>query len=708
MPNIKNIKIYLLSILVALITSACEAQENQEKENLEEENHMYTNELINQTSPYLLQHAHNPVNWYPWGDEAHSKALAENKLMIISIGYSSCHWCHVMEHESFEDTTVAKIMNQHYVSIKVDREERPDVDQVYMDAAHALTGRGGWPLNVIALPDGRPIYAGTYFPKDDWLKVLIYFSDLFIKKPEMFEKEAAKIAKVLRQQRIPGINDADTLFSQDDIINAFSNAVSRIDFNNGGTSGAPKFPLPNIYEFFLSFNYHTKETKALEAVTSLLDNMAKGGIYDQIGGGFARYSTDDIWKVPHFEKMLYDNGQLISLYSNAYKVTGNEKYKQVVYQTLEFIRREMTDNSGGFYSSYDADSEGEEGTYYVWTKKEIMDLLDDDEQLFCDYYTVTEDGNWEKGKNILFKVDNINDLLEEYKISKKTLDKRISKAKEILFKEREKRIKPGLDDKILTSWNALMLKGYCDAFDTFGEDFFLESAITNAKFISGKMMEEDGQLYRNFKNGKRNINAFLDDYSLTIEAFIGLYESTFDEQWLYNAKKLTDYAIKHFKDEKSGLFYYTSDLDDSLIVRKMELSDNVIPASNSSLAKGLFKLANYFYKKDYKDIAKNMLSKMKSNFLSNPLYHSNWGILMSDFVYPYYEVAIVGDDFNNKRVEFVKKFHPNILLLGGKDEGTLELLEQKLVRNKTMIYVCEDKNCKLPVEDVTKAEEQLN
>ncbi len=707
MPNIKNIKIYLLSILVALITSACEAQENQEKENLEEENHMYTNELINQTSPYLLQHAHNPVNWYPWGDEAHSKALAENKLMIISIGYSSCHWCHVMEHESFEDTTVAKIMNQYFVSIKVDREERPDVDQVYMDAAHVLTGRGGWPLNVIALPDGRPIYAGTYFPKDDWLKVLSYFSDLFIKQPEMFEKEAAKIAKVLRQQRIPGINDADTLFSQDDIINAFSNAVSRIDFNNGGTSGAPKFPLPNIYEFFLSFNYHTKETKALEAVTSLLDNMAKGGIYDQIGGGFARYSTDDVWKVPHFEKMLYDNGQLVSLYSNAYKVTGNETYKQVVYQTLEFIRREMTDNSGGFYSSYDADSEGEEGTYYVWTKKEIMDLLDDDEQLFCDYYTVTEDGNWEKGKNILFKVDNIDDLLEEYKISKKTLDKRISKSKEILFKEREKRIKPGLDDKILTSWNALMLKGYCDAFDTFGEDFFLESAITNAKFISGKMMEEDGQLYRNFKNGKRNINAFLDDYSLTIEAFIGLYESTFDEQWLYDAKKLTDYAIKHFKDEKSGLFYYTSDLDDSLIARKMELSDNVIPASNSSLAKGLFKLANYFYKKDYKDIAKNMLSMMKLNFLSNPLYHSNWGILMSDFVYPYYEVAIVGDDFNTKRVEIVKKFYPNILLLGGKDEGTLELLEQKLVQNKTMIYVCEDKNCKLPVEDVTAAEEQL-
>jgi uncharacterized protein YyaL (SSP411 family) len=702
MTNKKNLKIYLLSILIALITSACKAQENKD-----EENHMYTNELINQTSPYLLQHAHNPVNWYPWGDEAQSKARTENKLLIISIGYSACHWCHVMEHESFEDTTVAQIMNQFYVSIKVDREERPDVDQVYMDAAYVLTGRGGWPLNVIALPDGRPIYAGTYFPKDNWLKVLSYFSDLFIKQPELFEQEAAKITQALRQQKIPGLNDVDVVFSQDDINNAFSNAVSRVDFNNGGTNGAPKFPLPNIYEFLLSYYYHSNETKALEAVTSLLDNMASAGIYDQLGGGFARYSTDDIWKVPHFEKMLYDNGQLVTLYSNAYKVTLDENYKQVVFQTLDFILREMKDKSGGFYSSYDADSEGEEGKFYVWGKDEIISLLNEDGQLFCDYYTVTEGGNWEEGKNILFKTDDVDDLLEKHKIDKKTLDTRISNAKEILFKERDKRIKPGLDDKILTSWNALMLKGFTDAYNTFGEEKFLDAAIKNAQFISSEMMDKDGRLYRNFKNGERSINGFLDDYSFTIEAFIALYESTFDENWLFKAKTLTDYVIQHFKDDESGLFYYTSDLDDSLITRKMELSDNVIPASNSSLAKGLFKLGNYFYNKQYKGLSKSMLSKMKSNFLSNPLYHSNWGILMSEFVYPYYEVAIVGDDFNTKRVEFTQKFHPNIILLGGKDEGTLELLKQKLVQGKTMIYVCEDKSCKLPVDNVKAAEEQL-
>jgi len=612
-----------------------------------------------------------------------------------------------MEHESFEDTAVAKIMNQFYVSIKVDREERPDVDQVYMDAAYLLTGRGGWPLNVIALPDGRPVYAGTYFPKEDWLKVLNYFGDLFTKQPELFDQEAEKLLNALKQQRIPGVNDADTLFSQDDINNAFGNAVSRIDFTNGGTMGAPKFPLPNIYEFLLTYYYHSKEPKALEAVKSLLDNMAGAGIYDQLGGGFARYSTDNIWKVPHFEKMLYDNGQLVSLYSNAYKVTHNENYKQVVFQTLDFILREMTDKSSGFYSAYDADSEGEEGKFYVWSKDEIIDLLPEDTQLFCDYYTVTENGNWEEGKNILFKTDNVDGILTEYKIDKNTLDKRISKSKEILFKEREKRIKPGLDDKILTSWNALMLKGYTDAYNAFGDEKFLDAAIKNAQFISSEMMDEDGRLYRNFKDGARSINGFLDDYSLTIEAFIVLYESTFDETWLYKAKTLTDYVIKHFKDDESGLFYYTSDIDDSLITRKMELSDNVIPASNSSLAKGLFMLGNYFYNKEYKDLSKNMLGKMKSNFLANPLYHSNWGILMNEFVYPYYEVAVVGDDFSTKRNEFLTKFYPNILLLGGKEEGTLELLQQKLVQGKTMIYVCEDKNCKLPVDNVKAAEKQM-
>ncbi|MEJ2193603.1 MAG: DUF255 domain-containing protein, partial [Ignavibacteriaceae bacterium] len=373
-----------------------------------------------------------------------------------------------MEKESFEDTAVASIMNQSYVSIKVDREERPDVDQVYMDAAYLINQQGGWPLNVITMPDGRPVFAGTYFPREDWLKILKYFSDTFIKNPELFEQEAAKITKYLRQQRIPGYSNVEQIFTVDDLKTAFNNGIKEIDFDKGGTKGAPKFPMPNIYEFYLSYYYHTKNVKALKAVEAVLDNMGNGGIYDQIGGGFARYSTDNIWKVPHFEKMLYDNGQLVSLYANAYKVTRNKNYKRIVYQTLEFIESEMMDKSGGFYSAYDADSEGEEGKYYVWTKKEILKILGEDGELFSDYYTVTENGNWEQGKNILFLTDDIDALLKKYDIDIKTLNEKIAGATQKLFSEREKRIKPGLDDKILTSWNALMLKGYCYAYNAFG------------------------------------------------------------------------------------------------------------------------------------------------------------------------------------------------------------------------------------------------
>lgn len=668
---------------------------------------MFTNKLINETSPYLLQHAYNPVNWYPWGEEANSKAITENKLMIISIGYSACHWCHVMEHESFEDTTVAGIMNKFFVSIKVDREERPDVDQVYMDAANLITGQGGWPLNLIALPDGRPVYAGTYFTKENWIKVLNYYADLFSKQPELFKQEAEKISEALKQYNIPRSGVEPSEFKSDEVQTAFNNIINKIDFNLGGTYGALKFPLPNIYEFFLSYYYHTKDPKALSAVTSILDNMAKGGIYDQLGGGFARYSTDSKWKVPHFEKMLYDNAQLVSFYSNAFKVTHNEEYKRIVYETLEFIQREMKDDSNGFYSAYDADSEGEEGKYYVWIKDEVMKLLKDDFQLFCDYYTITDSGNWEAGKNILFRTDNVEKLLDDYKINKNTLNDRILQSNKILFNEREKRVKPGLDDKILTSWNALMIKGFIDAYNTFEEDKFLKAALNCAQFISSQMMDEDGRLYRNYKNGKRTINGYLDDYSFTIEVFLALYQATFDEQWLYTSKTLVDYVIVHFKDEKSGLFFYTSDLDESLITRKMEISDNVIPASNSSLAKSLFVLEKYFFSENYINIATKMLGQMKSNFISNALYHSNWGMLMLKMTYPFYEVAIVGDDWKEKRSQLAKVFHPNILLLGGESEGTLELLKQKFVLGKTMIYVCVDKSCKLPVEEITSAEEQI-
>jgi uncharacterized protein YyaL (SSP411 family) len=434
--------------------------------------------------------------------------------------------------------------------------------------------------------------------------------------------------------------------------------------------------------------------------------MANGGIYDHIGGGFARYSTDDIWKVPHFEKMLYDNGQLVSLYSNAYKVTGNELYRKVVYETLKFIEREMTDESGGFYSSLDADSEGEEGKYYVWTKQEIDNLLGEKSELFCDYYSLSSIGNWE-GNNILFITQKKEDLLKKYQISEVVFEKIISASQKRLFEERNKRVRPGLDDKILTSWNALMLRGYVDAYSAFGEKKFLEAALKNGEFILNKMMIEDGRLNRNYKIGKSNINAFLDDYSYTIEALISLYEATFDEKWIYTAKKLVDYVILQFKDKNSEFLFYTSDIDEPLIARKIDFSDNVTPSSNSSLALGLFKLSRFFYDEPYEELANDMLKAIKQHAWMNPTFHSYWLTTAVNLIFPFYEVGVVGDNFKNKKNKIGSTFFPNIILFGGKREGDLELLKNRYLPGKTLFYVCENHSCRLPVEDSNKAIEQI-
>jgi len=666
----------------------------------------FKNKLANESSPYLLQHANNPVNWYPWGNEALTKAKSENKLLIISVGYAACHWCHVMEHESFEDTTVAQVMNENYVSIKVDREERPDIDQIYMDAAYMITGRGGWPLNVIALPDGRPVYAGTYFRKNDWVRILLYFKDLYQKEPETFNTEAGKLVEAIKEMKIPGAGSKDSSFTKQDIKESFEKIISYIDFSNGGTNGAPKFPMPDIYQFLLKYHFHSKDSKALEAVRITLNKMANGGIYDHIGGGFARYSTDDIWKVPHFEKMLYDNAQLVSLYSNAYKVTGNKLYKKIVFETLDFIEREMTDESGGFYSSLDADSEGEEGKYYVWTKKEIENLIGKNSELFCEYFSVTSIGNWESN-NILFITQKKEDLLKKYQINEEIFNRIINDSKKILFKERNKRIKPGLDDKILTSWNALMLRGYADAYAAFGEQKFIDSAIKSGEFIEKKMMSDDGRLSRNYKNGKGSINAFLDDYAYTIEAFISLYEATFDERWIFNAKKLADYVIVHFRDSESGFFFYTSDIDEPLITRKIDFSDNVTPSSNASIATGLMKLSKFFYEAQYEEFADRMFSSIRQYAKTNPLYHAYWLGSAINIPFPFYELGIVGEKFESEREKISRMFLPNIILFGGSKENKLDILSNRFIPDKTLFYVCENRVCKLPIEESDKAIEQI-
>jgi uncharacterized protein YyaL (SSP411 family) len=675
--------------------------------NIRDSEHLYTNELIHESSPYLLQHAHNPVNWNPWGEEALQMARQENKMMIISIGYAACHWCHVMEHESFEDTAVARLMNENFISIKVDREERPDVDQVYMNAVQLISGRGGWPLNAFALPDGKPFYAGTYFPREDWIKVLEYFIQMYREQPETLREEAGKIAQgILSIEHIP-LQESSPTFTMEKLEPAIKNLISAVDLRNGGLSRAPKFPMPSVWEYLLYYHYLSGNGQALEAVLSTLDNMAFGGIYDQVGGGFARYSTDENWHVPHFEKMLYDNAQMVSLYAHAWQVTKNPLYRDVVYETLDFIERELTSKEGGFYSSLDADSEGEEGKFYVWTKEEIEKILGSNAAIFMDYYNITEEGNWEEGRNILCRKQGDLEFAESYGLALSSLQDKITSGKSTLLEIRETRIRPTLDNKILTSWNALMLKGYIDACRVFGEERFLNSALKNADFLLKYAINEDGNITRNPKNDKSPIHGFLDDYAFTISAFIGLYQAMFDEKWLATANKLAGYVLKYFQDETSGMFYYTHEEYTDLIARNIEISDNVISGSNSEMARNLFALGNYFYEESYIRKSEQMLANVLEDVHRNIFYFSNWGILELNLISKPFEVAVLGDECEPVRKELDGHYLPDVLLSGGRQEGVLELHENKLLAGQTTIYVCRDRVCRLPVTEVSEALEQL-
>ena len=739
--------VWLLSCLFSLMLTACGQQPAAQPP-------AHTNALIHQTSPYLLQHAHNPVNWHPWGEEALKEAKEENKLMIISIGYAACHWCHVMEHESFEDSAVAALMNKHFVSIKVDREERPDVDQVYMDAAQLMTGRGGWPLNAIALPDGRPVFAGTYFPKKEWMNVLSQVQRAYENNPDRLEKIAQEVTQGIQSMEAAYTSPTSQEYQPDMLDELFRAFKPTLDFQRGGRQGAPKFPMPVNQEWLMQYYYYTGNTEAREAVLTTLNEMMQGGLYDHLGGGFARYSTDAQWRVPHFEKMLYDNAQLVSLYSHAYQLTHDPRYRQVVYETLNFITREMTSPEGAFYSSLDADSEGEEGKFYVWTTDQVDSLKSDSssanpvqslhcndctahrdsvqslhcndctahrdsvQSLHCNdtegsqkllkqYYHITPRGNWEDGKNILYTDQTDSAFAQENDTALSDWLAIKQAGKQCLFHTRAQRVRPGLDDKSLTAWNALMLNGYVDAYRTFGEERFLQAALKNAQLLQAKVMQSDSSLMRNYKDGKATIDGFLDDYSFTVAAFINLYQATFDEQWLYAAQRLQEYALHHFNDPSSALFFYTSDRHPSLIARKKEVSDNVIPASNSQMAINLHQLGLLLYREDYLETSRAMLDQVYPSLLSSPGFYAHWGVLLNDFVHEPYEVAIVGLEYQAKRQALDQHYLPNALLLGGATEGTLELLEDKQTEGQTMIYVCQDKMCLLPVEAVDKAVAQI-
>ena len=692
---------YFLSLL--LIITACENKESKEM----------SNNLINETSPYLLQHAYNPVDWNPWDSKYLDLAKKENKLVIISVGYSACHWCHVMERESFEDTIAAKLMNEKYISIKVDREERPDVDNVYMNAVQLMTGSGGWPLNVVTLPDGRPIWGGTYFTKDQWINALEQISKLYNDDPERLISYADQLEEGVKSLDVINLNETTPDFNlniMQDYLNTWS---TKFDMDYGGSKGMPKFMMPNNLHFLLKYSYQTKNKEIQKFVEISLEKMAFGGVYDQVGGGFSRYSVDSKWHIPHFEKMLYDNAQLISLYSDAYKLTKNSLYKNVVYETIGFINSELKDISGGYYSSLDADSKTdenvlEEGAFYVWTEEELIKVLKEKFKVFSDYYNINEYGYWEDNKYVLIRNQKDVEIASKFNISEDELTKLIQSCKSELNKVRNKRIKPRLDDKILSSWNGLMIKGFADSYKAFNEPDFLDAAVKNGEFIVKNLLQKDGQLLRNYKNKKSYINGYLEDYSAVISGFIALHEITLDDKWLNYSKKITDYVYNHFYNEKTKMFYFTSDLDEKLLSRTVNFRDNVIPSSNSMMANNLFLLSHYFDNEYYLDTAKSMLNNISPEFDLYPDGFSNWLDLMLKLSDSFYEVAIVGENSLIKATEINKKFKPNKLIIGSLNESDLPLLKNRHVDGDTYIYVCVKKACRLPVKSSEEALKFIN
>lgn len=668
----------------------------------------FSNELLSENSPYLLQHAHNPVNWQPWSEKALNQAKKENKLLLISIGYSACHWCHVMEHESFGDLEVAQLMNDHFVCVKVDREERPDVDHVYMTAVQLLTGRGGWPLNCIALPDGRPIWGGTYFRKEDWMHALETISLFYSKNPEKTVEYAFKLHSGIEQNQLIQVSKKNTKAKSIELPAILKKWQISFDSKNGGTKGSPKFMLPTSWKFLLRAAVQFKDQTILNQVKITLEKMAFGGLYDQIGGGFARYSTDEIWKIPHFEKMLYDNAQLLQLYAEAYQVDPNTLYKQVVFETVEFLKREMLSPENGFYSALDADSEGMEGKFYTWTKTELQQILANDFDLFSKYFNVNSLGFWEHNRYILMRTETDSSFAENHQLSEVELLNKVQSWKQKLLFERSHRVRPGLDNKILTSWNALTISGLISCYKALSETEYLDLALRNARFLLRNVITEDGIIYHSYQGGKAKIQGFLEDYAFTIEAFTALFEVTGKNEWLGLALKLTETTFKEFFDSSKSMFCFTSKNQTDLITRTIEIHDNVIPSSNSVMARNLFRLSYLLNKPDFLNIAQNMADQISENMIEYPSGYSNWSQLILDLNSDHFELVIAGEQAEKLLKIIQKNYLPQVIFCAGKTENDLPLLQNRFVPGETLIYVCQNNSCQLPVKSVEKAMELIN
>lgn len=661
----------------------------------------YTNALAKESSPYLLQHAHNPVDWVPWSDDVFERAAKENKLVLISVGYSACHWCHVMEHESFEDEEVAAIMNKHFINVKVDREERPDVDQVYMTAVQLMTQSGGWPLNCFTLPDGRPIYGGTYFPKEQWMNILKSLRYTFDNDKEKVNEYAANLHEGIQRSELISVASESKVFDKEILEELIQRWSPSFDKEWGGNSRAPKFPLPSNLEFLLNYGLLENDDAALSHVENTLDMMALGGIYDQIGGGFSRYSVDMLWKVPHFEKMLYDNGQLLTVYARAYAVFKKPLYKRIIDQTVQWLEREMLDDSGAFYAALDADSEGVEGKFYVWTAAELESVLDRHFSWFRRVFEINQNGHWEEGNYILLRRTSDAELCKELDCTQEDLEAQLARVNELLLSARSHRIRPGLDNKCLTGWNAMTVRGLCESYAALGDEHYINLAEKIMRWMLDTQVVDE-KLYRNYNDSKTTIEGFLEDYTHAIDACIAMYQTTFKTKWIDQAKLWTDHCISEFGDEDSQMFFFTN-AQTNLIARKMEVNDNVIPSSNSVMARNLYYLGRYLNEPKYTDRGRTMLANVYDGMEQYGSGYSNWGMLLLHEIYGLAEVVTP----ENAADPLILQKGGVPYVLSAKVSADLPLTASKLDVPKDQIMVCFEGTCQLPTKDWSVAKKQV-
>ena len=667
------------------------------------------NSLSNEKSLYLKQHSTNPVDWMPWNQNVLRLASNENKLLIISIGYSSCHWCHVMEEETFSNEDAAKIMNSNFINIKVDREERPDIDELYMKSLVLMTGSGGWPMNIIALPDGSPIWGGTYLPKENWINVLTQINELFTNRYDDVLDYSRKLKEGLNPKKIIK-NDFKESELLTQIKDASNVAYESLDKENGGLRSSQKFHLPSMIDFFLKSGYHFKEKKYLDFVDLTLKNIAYGGINDHIEGGFHRYTVDSIWHIPHFEKMLYDNAQMLSLYSKAYKRSNKKVFKNQIDNIFNFLENNLTNQDGLIFSSISAvteiGSEKIEGDYYVWDKQKIRDLLSKDFDLFQDYFNINGKGLWEKNKYVLKRENDDEYFTKKFNISQKKLETKISQSINILRTSRKNREKPITDKKILTSWNALTIIGLSDAYKSTGDKKYIEKAKNIIEAIEKSLLNDDLILKRSLSISNEDI-FFLEDYSYLISAYINLYQSTFDYTYIDKAEDLTKKTLLLFKADNSSFLKFSSDqsllFSDNLFVNQ----DAVMPSANSVMCKNLFLLSHYTGNRNLSETGKSMLTEISNEMINNSLDYMNWMNVALDYNDSFYEVVISGKKSFEMAQKITEMYLPNILIAASKTDSDKYLLKNRYIKGDNLIYVCVDNTCKFPVNDVKKALELI-